>query len=123
MKTLCSLVLLLLIAGYSSAQKPLEENYVGAHHSRSSSPEATFEAYCLTHALTTIEIPEGKTSQYVIAGEVKPAFKAAASYADYGIELKEEETQYFQISGTNTILKAESLYRLRLSYALSQQKL
>ena len=85
--------------------------------------ESTFEAYCLKNALSVIELPEGKSNQYVIAGEVKPSSSKTASYVDYGIQLKEEETQYFQISGTNTILKAESIYRLRLSYALSQQKL
>lgn len=123
MKTFCSLIILLLIGSYSNAQQPLNKTAVPIDSKRSVSQEPTFEAYCVKHALSVIELPEGKSNQYTIAGEVKPVSTKTASYVDYGIQLKEEETQYFQISGTNTILKAESIYRLRISYALTLQKL
>lgn len=123
MKTLFSLVLLLLIGGYSNAQQQLNATPVQRDTQRSVSNETTFDSYCLKHAVSVIELPEGKAGQYVITGEVKQSSNTSASYADYGIQLKEEEAQYFQISGTNTILKAESLYRLRVSYALTLQKL
>ncbi|ASS48956.1 MAG: hypothetical protein A3D31_05525 [Candidatus Fluviicola riflensis] len=123
MKTLCSLAILLVVSCYSNAQQPLNKTSVSRDSKRSDSPETTFETYCLKNALSVIEVVEGKSSQYVLSGEVKPSSTKAASYVDYDIQLKEEETQYFQISGTNTILKAESLYRLRISYALTLQKL
>lgn len=123
MKTLCSLIILLLIGSYSKAQQSLNKMDVPRDSKSSVSQESTFEAYCVKHALSVIELPEGKSNQYTIAGEVKSSSAKTASYVDYGIQLKEEETQYFQISGTNTILKAESLYRLRVSYALTLQKL
>jgi hypothetical protein len=122
MKTLCSLVILLLIGSYSNAQQ-LNKNSASRDTQQSANHEQTFESYCLAHAVTLMDLPEGKANQYAIAGEVKQSPNKSASYVDYGIQLKEEETQYFQISGTTTILKAESLYRLRLAYALSQQKL
>lgn len=121
MKTLCSFAIVLLIGCYSNAQQALNKTSTPRDTQRSN--ETTFEAYCLKNALSVIELPKGKSNQYAIAGEVKPSLSQTPSYVDYGIQLKEEETQYFQISGTNTILKAESIYRLRLSYALSQQKL
>lgn len=123
MKKLCSLLILVLISGYSIAQQPLTKTSVPGDAKRADSHESTFESYCLKYAISEIVVPEGKSDQYAITGEVKPTSAKTPSYVDYGIQLKEEETQYFQISGTNTILKAESLYRLRLSYALSQQKL
>ena len=123
MKKLCSLFILLLIGYYSNAQQLLNKASVPRETRRSVATETTFEAYCLANAITVMEIPEGKESQYTLAGEVKPSSAKNPSYVDYGIQLKEEETQYFRVAGSNTILKAESLYRLRLSYALAQQKL
>lgn len=123
MKRLFSVLILLLIGCFSNAQQQLNKTPDAKDVQRMESNETTFEAYCLKHALSVIELPEAKANQYTIAGEVKQAQNRSASYVDYGIQLKEEETQYFQISGTNTILKAESIYRLRLSYALTLQKL
>lgn len=82
-----------------------------------------FETYCRAHALQRISgEAAAKLSIQEISGEL--ALKGtSADYREWNIELKENEAQYFRISGSDDLLKAESLFRLRLMYSLSQQKL
>ncbi|GEM_PF-1365535 len=79
-----------------------------------------FEQYCLENALQLIPIPTGKESQYTVAGDLTPLENKQATYKDYGIQLKENESQYFRLTGTNMLLKVESIYRLRLAYGALQ---
>ena len=79
-----------------------------------------FEQYCLQNALQLITIPTGKESQYTVAGDLTPLENKQAPYKDYGIQLKENESQYFRLTGTNMLLKVESIYRLRLAYGALQ---
>ena len=89
----------------------------------SATKELSFDEYCIQYAATILEIPTGKSVDYPIAGEVDMATVANPTYLNFGVAPKEEATQYFTIRNTSKLLKVESLYRLRLSYALSLQKL
>ena len=82
--------------------------------------DPAFEQYCLETALQLITIPAGKDSQYTVTGDLTPLENKQATYKDYGIQLKENESQYFRLSGTNMLLKVESIYRLRLAYSAVQ---
>ena len=84
------------------------------------SSDSAFEQYCLENALQLITIPTGKESQYTVAGDLTPLENKQATYKDYGIQLKENESQYFRLTGTNMLLKVESIYRLRLAYSALQ---
>ena len=77
--------------------------------------EESFEQFCLKNALSTIQVSPEK-SNVKLNGELKGVDKVDATYLDYGIVLLENEAQYFSIEGKNTIIKVESLYRLRLMY-------
>ncbi len=79
--------------------------------------DQNFEKFCLEHAVSVIHI-DGKT--VTTAGTVSAPDKKSPTYKDYGVTLKENEAQYFAISGSSDILKVESLFRLRLMY--NQQK-
>lgn len=83
----------------------------------------SFEEYCIQHAATIIELPEGKGNSYPVEGNVDMPAVANPTYLDFGVAIKDEATQYFTVSNTNKLLKVESLYRLRLQYALTLQKL
>jgi len=78
--------------------------------------EETFEQYCLKNALSYIEISPEK-SGVKLSGDLKSVAKSNPTYVDYGIVLKEEEAQYFSVEGKNSVIKVESLYRLRLAYS------
>jgi hypothetical protein len=76
-----------------------------------------FEAYCLQHALQLFTVPAGKsTDNLKIAGEVTLLDNPKATYRDYGIALKENETQYYRIAGSEQLLMVNSLYRLRVAF-------
>jgi len=77
------------------------------------SADQNFERFCLKHAVSVIHA-DGKTA--TTAGTVSAPDKKLPTYKDYGVTLKENETQYFTISGTSDILKVESLFRLQLMY-------
>lgn len=89
----------------------------------STTHEMSFEDYCIQHAAIVMEIPAGKSIDFPLAGEVDMPTKANPTYLDFGVAPQEEATQYFTIRNTGKVLKVESLYRLRLSFALSLQKL
>lgn len=80
--------------------------------------DQNFEKFCLEHAVSVIHLSDAKT--VTTAGTVSAPDKKSPTYKDYGVTLKENEAQYFAISGTSDILKVESLFRLRLMY--NQQK-
>lgn len=73
----------------------------------------SFEAYCLENALTVMTIPSSKQAEF--SGTV--VFKEGATYKDYGIVLLENKTQYFRIEGTDKMVAALSLVRLRTAYS------
>jgi hypothetical protein len=75
----------------------------------------SFETFCLQHATQIILSTNGKSvsENTVMVPNVQ---KKSPTYLDYGVTLKENEAQYFLIEGTATLLKVESLYRLRLMY-------
>ena len=75
----------------------------------------TFDQFCMNNALTYVTIAPEKGG-VVFAGELKGLSKENPTYVDYGITLKENEAQYFSVEGKNTVIKVESLYRLRLAY-------
>jgi hypothetical protein len=75
----------------------------------------TFDQFCLNNALTYITVSPDKAG-VVFTGELKGLSKENPTYSDYGITLKENEAQYFSVEGKNTVIKVESLYRLRLAY-------
>lgn len=82
----------------------------------------SFEEYCLKNAISYLNIPEQKQSSVNIAGELKFIdSKDNVSYKDYAIELKENETQYFKLIGSDKTLVVQSLFVLRLNYANSKK--
>lgn len=95
---------------------------VGYSQVQNTKPVATatnkisFQEYCLKNALTTIQIAPEKAG-VKISGELKPVAKENPTYVDYGIELKENEAQYFTVEGKNTVIKVESIFRLRTGYS------
>lgn len=76
----------------------------------------SFEAYCLEHALNVVAVPSSKKVDF--SGTV--TYKEGASYKDYGIVLQEGKTQYYQIEGTNKMLVANSISRLKAAYSTQQ---
>jgi hypothetical protein len=85
-----------------------------AKNQPSVSQVASFEAYCLQHALSVITAPASKASTE-LAGTIE--FKGdKATYKDYNLLLLEDKAQYFRIAGTGQLLVVQSLYRLKLNY-------
>lgn len=81
-----------------------------------------FENYCVSHALQRIVVSPGKSMDGItISGEVTLS-GTSTNYRDLGIQLKENEAQYYRISESNDLLKVESLTRLRLAYTAEKQK-
>lgn len=81
-----------------------------------------FDSYCRLNALAYLSIPKEKLETVNFVGELKSLeYNSEASYKDYEIELKENETQYFKLIGSEKILAVKSLYSLRLSFQ-NQQK-
>lgn len=78
--------------------------------------EADFLSYCEKYAITYIEVPSEKISTIKFNGELE-SMDSNASYLDYGIELKEQETQYYRLKNSNKILSVKSLYHLKLNYS------
>lgn len=119
MKFIFVITSLLFLSNYSFSQR-VSVNTVQIKTTSASIEDAVFDQYCLENALQLITLPAGKESQYAVAGELNQLENKQATYKDYGIQLKENETQYFRLSGTNMLLKVESIYRLRLAYAALQ---
>ena len=77
------------------------------------STEMSFEQFCLKNA---IQIIPSTTKPMNVTGSVPAAGTPNPTYLDFGVQLKENEAQYFTIEGTTNLLKVESLFRLRLMY-------
>lgn len=77
------------------------------------SKQISFEQFCLKNA---IQIIASTSKPMNVTGSVPAADIPNPTYLDYGVQLKENEAQYFTIEGTSNLLKVESLYRLRLMY-------
>ena len=75
-----------------------------------------FKKYCEEEALYFVTVPSEKKNDVTISGDLNLIDDAKATYVDYGIELKENETQYFKLIGSDKMLAAKSLYSLRLNY-------
>lgn len=119
MKLICFLSLFLCsmqVWGQQSASGTKTKEVTTKH-------EVSFDDYCKQNATTIIEIPTGKSNDFPVNGNVKMPSVAQPSYLDYGVKLLDQTTQYFSIEGTGKVLRVESLYRLQLQFALSQQKL
>jgi hypothetical protein len=87
----------------------------GASTSKTAS-DSGFEQYCLANAARVITVPAEKAAGMKIAGEVAMPAGQPATYRDYGVTLKENETQYFTITGSDQLLAVSSIYRLRTAY-------
>lgn len=82
--------------------------------------EIGFKEFCLKESISYIEIPANKLEDISFAGEVASLeSNPNSSHDDYGIELKEGETQYYKLKGSNKILSVKSLFVLRLNYTNS----
>jgi hypothetical protein len=113
MKPLIVITLLLLSCSRSFGQAQ-EKSAKPAQPATSVAADTKFEKYCLDNATRVITAPEGKAINLKISGEVTLAENN--TYRDYNIVLKENETQYFTIAGTNQLLAVNSIYRLRVAY-------
>jgi hypothetical protein len=79
-----------------------------------------FEKFCLKSAFDYIELSEGKAGGISFSGEVVSLENNPnATYIDYGIQLIEDRTRYFKITGSNKILSVKSLFVLRMNYTNS----
>ena len=80
----------------------------------------SFEKYCLKNATSLIENAGYKS--IIISGTL-PKLKSnnSPTYKECGIALKENETQYFKIEGSEKILAVKSLFVMRLNYKNSKK--
>ncbi|MEN9303048.1 MAG: hypothetical protein RL264_1477 [Bacteroidota bacterium] len=65
--------------------------------------------YALEHAVSYIEVPNGKD----FPSKQLKSLKNTTRFTDYGIQIK-EQTQYFTFPNTNKIMAVKSMYHLRL---------
>jgi hypothetical protein len=80
--------------------------------------DPAFEKYCEANALNLIALPAGK-GELNVAGEI--TLRNNATYRDYGIVLKESETQYYKVTGSDKVMQVMSVYRLRVGYEAQQR--
>jgi hypothetical protein len=82
----------------------------------------TFEEYCLVNAVSYITIVPEKAKSFKVSGELQSLENSKkSSYIDYGVQLKENETQYFKLIGSDKILAVQSLNALRINYSNSKK--
>lgn len=106
------LTLLCVNGAYSQKSDRKTENIKNA--------TTSFNSFCVKEAIYYTVVPSQKENDLIVSGELESLMdKPNASYLDYGIELKENETQYFTLTGTDKVLVAKSLYLLRLDYTNS----
>ena len=113
MKTFTFLLIACSSFGAQAQQRAVKTESAGIVTPQS----VSFEEYCLSNATSVISIPASKTKT-AISGTL-PFKGEKATYKEYGIQLKEEQTQYFTLEGTDKVLAVQSLYRLRLDYTNS----
>jgi hypothetical protein len=122
MKFLAVITLLLfggqLAYGQAGSKKPTPQST--SDKKTEVSADKQFDEYCLKNALQLITVPAGKSDNLKIAGDVTLLDNPNATYRDYGIVLKENETQYYRIAGSSQLLMVNSTYRLRVAYDAGQ---
>lgn len=80
---------------------------------------SNFEQYCLKNATSLIQNTGDKTVKF--SGTIQKIKNSdVPSYTECGIVLKENESQYFKIEGSNQILAVKSLFILRLNHKNSK---
>jgi hypothetical protein len=100
-----------------SQKSPHQQPSIAAEKQQSSQ---SFEKYCLKNATSLIENAGDKTVK--ISGTLpKLKSKNTPTYKEFGIALKENETQYFKIEGSEKILAVKSLFVLRLNHKNSKK--
>jgi hypothetical protein len=122
MKSLAVITLLLFGAqlAYGQAHSKKSAPVSASDKKTEVSADRQLEDYCLKNALQLITVPAGKSDNLKIAGEVTLLDNPNATYRDYGIVLKENETQYYRIAGSDQLLMVNSIYRLRVAYNAGQ---
>lgn len=122
MKPLIIIALFVLMQDYSFAQVSGKTTIAAPAQASATKDDQKFQDYCLAHATQLITVPAGKSiDQLKIAGEVALLPNQQATYRDYGIALKESETQYYKITGSsNQLLMVSSVYRLRVGFNAEQ---
>ena len=82
----------------------------------------TFEEYCIANAVSYITVIPEKAKSLKVSGELQSLENSnKSSYVDYGVQLKENETQYFKLVGSDKILAVQSLNALRINYTNSKK--
>jgi hypothetical protein len=114
------LITSMVLLATASAFGQMQESKPTTQSATSVNSDREFEKYCLQNATRLITAPEGKAANLKIAGEVSAPSVKQPTYRDYGVTLKENETQYFKISGSDQLLAVTSLYRLRAAYNAEQ---
>ncbi len=80
----------------------------------------SFEKYCLKNATSLMQNSADKSIKF--AGTIqKLKGNKVPTYKECGITLKENETQYFKIEGSDQILAVKSLFVLRLNHKNSKK--
>lgn len=80
----------------------------------------SFDKYCLKNATSLIQNSADKSIKF--AGTIqKLKGNKVPTYKECGITLKENETQYFKIEGSDQILAVKSLFVLRLNHKNSKK--
>lgn len=88
----------------------------------SKNPQLTFEEYCVANAVSYITVIPEKAKSLKVSGELQSLENnKKSSYIDYGVQLKENETQYFKLIGSEKILSIQSLNALRINYSNSKK--
>ena len=74
----------------------------------------TFEEFCLQESIYYITISKRKADAVIFAGELSSLERNGnATHADYQVEPKPEETQYFKLIGSDRVLVVKSIYILQ----------
>lgn len=90
---------------------------IGVNAQERSEGKLSFESYCEKEAIYYAKLSPQKADDLEISGElVSLEHKKGASFKDYGIQLLEDRTQYFQLIDSDKVLVVKSLYVLRLNF-------
>ena len=90
---------------------------VGLYAQDSKATDGSFEDFCRSEALSIMDISSSKLEGLTLEGEITlNTSNPTANYEDYNIELAEDRTLYYAISGSDQLLVVKSLYRLRLLF-------
>jgi hypothetical protein len=106
-------ILLLSVFGSVSCLNAQVKSEYNKTEKAATSTEISFEQFCLKNA---VQIIPASTKKVSITSSVPAVDSPNPTYQDFGVQLKENEAQYFTIEGTSNLLKVESLFRLRLMY-------